>query len=328
MSDTPSTMLLLLTTVLLFWLPPKKTTLMLVAVLFSFSCLIRMNNILYAPALFVLFLWKYDKLKSWKNRFNHLLFPGILFAAIFVWQPLVQWHQFGSPFITGYSLHDNVDWQFNQVAEAAKFLLTCNKIYFLPALTALLWNQNHKFKVFVWLWLFPTFFFYLPYTSIFNNATRFIMPIFPILALTIVACPLWYNKTNWRGIRLIACVVTCITTICTWIPEKWINTDGPWGITGKNAEILTITGICIAALFALSFAVEYYFYRKQNNPGECKNILPYLIYSVLFLLLWIEPTGYGVFVLSLLAFLTICREIFCDIFTGLKQQIQQKKSTN
>ena len=101
-----------------------------------------------------------------------------------------------------------------------------------------------------------------------------------------------------------------------------------FSVIDKNAEILTITGICLAALFALSFAVEYYFYRKQNNPGECKNILPYLIYSVLFLLLWIEPTGYGVFALSMAAFLYICRDIFLDIFSGLKQQRQEKKSTD
>ena len=136
------------------------------------------------------------------------------------------------------------------------------------------------------------------------------MPIFPVLLLAVVACPLWYNQTNWRGIRLITCVVTCIATICTWIPEKWININGPWGITGKNAEYLTIAGLIIASLLAISFVAEYLIYRRKQNQAEAKNVLPYVIYSVLFILLWIEPTAYGVFALSLCAFLYICRDLW------------------
>ncbi len=328
MSDTPAAMFLLLVACLLLLLPAKKINLAIIAAIFSFSCLIRMNNILYAPALFFLFVFKYKNLQNWKEYFSWLYPAGIVFILIFLPQLIINTIQFGSPFITGYSLHpkEDVGWTLKITPAIIQFLYTCHKAWFLPAFLALFILQEKTLQKFSVLWCFPVLFFYCTYTSTFTHAFRFIMPIFPVLTLIIVACPLWYQMKNWRNWRLILCILSCITMICTWIPEKWSNTDGPWGITGKNAEILTITGICIATLFALSFAVEYYFYRKQNNPEECKNILPYLIYSVLFLLLWIEPTGYGVFALSLLAFLYICRDLILDIFSALKQQKNVEKA--
>ena len=93
------------------------------------------------------------------------------------------------------------------------------------------------------------------------------------------------------------------------MPDRLKTLCGQWNFTHPATFYMTITGLVLASLLTLSFAVEYYFYRKQNDPEECKNILPYLIYSVLFLLLWIEPTGYGVFALSLLAFLYVIKNI-------------------
>ncbi|MBR2428125.1 MAG: hypothetical protein IKB16_15435, partial [Lentisphaeria bacterium] len=330
MSDTPATMFLILTACLLLLLPAKKINLAIIAVIFSFCCLIRMNNILYAPALFFLFVLKYKNLQNWKEYFTWLFPAGIVFILIFSPQLIINTVQFGSPFTTAYSLHpkEDVGWTINVAPAIIQFFYTCHKAWFLPAFLSLLFLREKELQKFSTLWCFPALFFYCVYMGSFNHAIRFIMPIFPVLALTIAACPLWYQMKNWRNWRLILCILSCITMICTWIPEKWINTDGPWGITGKNAEILTITGICIATLFALSFAVEYYFYRKQKNNEEARNVLSYVIFSVLFLLLWIEPTGYGVFALSMAAFLYICRDIFLDIFSGLKQQRQEKKSTD
>ena len=109
------------------------------------------------------------------------------------------------------------------------------------------------------------------------------------------------------------------------MPEKWININGPWGITGKHAEYLTIAGIILASLIVLSFVAEYLIYRRAQNQAEAKNVLPYVIYSVLFLILWIEPTAYGVFFLSVFVFLYVGKNLISDAISALKQLKTDKK---
>ena len=108
------------------------------------------------------------------------------------------------------------------------------------------------------------------------------------------------------------------------MPDRLKTLCGQWNFTHPATFYMTLAGLVLASLLTLSFAVEYYFYRKQNDPGECKNILPYLIYSVLFLLLWIEPTGYGVFGLSVIAFFCIIKDLISAIIVTLKEKKEQK----
>ena len=104
------------------------------------------------------------------------------------------------------------------------------------------------------------------------------------------------------------------------MPDRLKNLCGQWNFTAPVTDYLTIAGLIIASLLAISFIAEYLIYRRKQNQAEAENILPYVIYSVLFILLWIEPTGYGVFALSICAFLYICRDLILDIFSALKQQ--------
>lgn len=58
-----------------------------------------------------------------------------------------------------------------------------------------------------------------------------------------------------------------------------------------------MVGSILAGLTALSFVVEYVIYRKKNEMEEAREMQPLLLYGALFLLLWYEPTAYGVFAL-------------------------------
>ena len=248
--------------------------------------------------------------------------PCLLFLAVITLQLLVNHHHFGSPFTTPYTLHSKelVKWDSKFILDNIQFLFTCNKAWFLPALLMVFLQPDQKLKRIFILWCIPVTLFFTGYGCTFNSPIRFLLPIFPVMAFMIVTSPLWHQWKNYRNIRLLATILSCIALTSPWMPDRLKNLCGQWNFTAPVTDYLTIAGLIIASLLAISFVAEYLIYRRKQNQAEAENILPYVIYSVLFILLWIEPTAYGVFALSICAFLYICRDLILDIFSALKQQ--------
>lgn len=326
-SDTAAAMLLFAGLYMFFTMQPTRCNLMLFALLFGFICLVRLNNIFYAPAFILLYFDKYKNIPLLsKKSFQMIVPPCLLFLAVIALQLLVNHHHFGSPFTTPYTLHSKelVKWDSKFILDNIQFLFTCNKAWFLPALLMVFLQPDQKLKRIFILWCIPVTLFFTGYGCTFNSPIRFLLPIFPVMAFMIVTSPLWHQWKNYRNIRLLATILSCIALTSPWMPDRLKTLCGQWNFTHPATFYMTLAGLVLASLLTLSFAVEYYFYRKQNDPEECKNILPYLIYSVLFILLWIEPTGYGVFGLSVIAFFCIIKDLISAIIVTLKEEKEQK----
>ena len=312
-SDTPAVLLLAASLYMFVKMKPTKSNLVLFSILFAFICLVRMNNIFYAPCFIFLYFTKYRDIQLFSREFFRTIVPPcIVFTLIISIQLLINHKQFGSPFTTPYILHDQsiVKWHTKFLCANTRFLFCCNKAWFLPAVLAVLTLKNNSLKTIYALWCFPVLFFFMGYGCTFNSPIRFLLPIFPIMALTIASSPLWNQWNNGRNLRLAATILACIALTCPWMPNRLKNLCGQWNFTAPVTDYLTIAGLIIASLLAISFVAEYLIYRRKQNQAEAKNVLPYVIYSVLFILLWIEPTAYGVFALSLGVFLYICRNLW------------------
>ena len=322
-SDTSSAMLLFIGLYMFITMKPNRLNLCLFALLFGFTCLVRLNNIFFAPVFIFLYFERYKNVPLLsKSFFNTILPPCIIFLAVIMLQAIVNYHHFGSPFTTPYILHnkDLVKWNSKFLLANTSFLFLCNKAWFLPTLLSVFTLKNTFLKRLIVLWCLPVIFFFLGYGCTFNSPIRFLLPIFPVMTLSIVASPLWKTQYNFRNLRLAATLLSCIALTCPWMPDRLKNLCGQWNFTAPVTTYLTGAGLIIASLLAISFVAEYLIYRRKQNQAEAKNVLPYVIYSVLFILLWIEPTAYGVFALSICAFLYICRDLVRDIFSAIKQQ--------
>ena len=108
------------------------------------------------------------------------------------------------------------------------------------------------------------------------------------------------------------------------MPDRLKTLCGQWNFTHPATFYMTLAGLVLASLLTLSFVVEYALYRIQKNKEESHKVLPFVTYSIVFILLWIEPTGYGVFGLSVIAFFCIIKDLISAIIVTLKEKKEQK----
>lgn len=299
-SDTVAAMLLFAALFLFVSMKPNRRNLLLFSALFGLICLVRLNNIFYAPAFFFLYLQKYKDALPFTNEFFRMVLPpAALFLAIVSIQAVTNFHHFGSPFTTPYILHDTniVKWNSQFLIANISLLFISNKAWFLPALLAVFFQKDRRMKYFFILWCAPVILFFMGYGCTFNSPIRFLLPVFPVMALMIVTAPFWQQWKNGRNLRLVLLLIACAALTCPWMPEPLKDMCGQWNLTGRVTEILTMVGSILAGLTALSFVVEYVIYRKKNEMEEAREMQPLLLYGALFLLLWYEPTAYGVFAL-------------------------------
>ncbi len=109
MSDTPSMLTVIIAAAVIAASPAEKRFAAAAAAIFGFACLIRINNIFFAPALCLLAYWKYadqyEGKKCFVPMFSAAGVAAAVFLAIFSLQLAVNLHQFGNPFTFGYVLH-------------------------------------------------------------------------------------------------------------------------------------------------------------------------------------------------------------------------------
>ena len=299
MSDTVFTTLLYFSLALMLLLKPSRLNICIIAAVYAFTCLIRLNSLLFAPALAFLYFNRYFEKEKWKDFLITTGCAAAVFLFVMMPQFILNAKQFGSPLTTPYVQHDakNVGWTFSCIADNIPFLYTCSKAWFLPGFLSLLFVTDKRSRLLLSLWIYPNLCLFLAYIGTFNNANRFILPIYPALMFATAACPLFRCQTALRGLRLLAVMLSCIALTSTWIPEKWLHKTGPWGFTGDTAHWLNIAGLTLAGLLVLSFAIEYIILRKREQ--ETRDVLRCFIFGLLFLLLWIEPTGYTLFAVSM-----------------------------
>ena len=190
MSDMPGLFAVLCTILLAQKLPCTCRNLFFIGMAYGFCCLVRINYIFFAPLIaFICF----DK-KCPRSAKEFFAFAGAAaggFLAVFGWQLLVNFYQFGNPAVFGYSLHypdfppekrPDTGFNWHTLAELRniRFLVGANKFLMSAGIAGLLFIRERHTRIALALATLPLLLFFFGYTHTYCDARRFIMILFPL----------------------------------------------------------------------------------------------------------------------------------------------------
>ena len=195
MSDMFSTVLVFACLLAGLRMPARLGYLAAVSALFGIACLVRLNNVFYAPVLAFLLLARFvPTFADARAVLRFFLTGSVVYLAVVGIQLAVNHHQFGDCWIFPYSLHALDRASGDRPADGftlATLMKTANLRYLLEsnlavmsfAVAGLGLLPDRKLRAFFGLWSIPVILFFCGYSHTFCDAVRFILPAYvPLLA--------------------------------------------------------------------------------------------------------------------------------------------------
>jgi len=291
-SDQLCMSFLFLTLLCALSLTASTRNLIVVSILFATTCLIRINSILYAPLLgFILYLNYADLLKVPPNR-RRLVFYGVFpFLAVFSLQLVVNFHQFGSPFTMPYVLHTANDsakgFVLKLVPYGLYFLSASNHAIFVLGTLSLFFIPDRKSRAILALWIYPVVFFFTGYPVVYNNYSRFILPVYPAFMAAIFLNGIWKQRLSVvlrsLGILLSGVLLTApgdapaIRRFLPWGLE-W------YGVRPETMDAVRWAVVVISVLVLATFAGDILRARKEGE--RLREALRVPLFLCLFLIVF------------------------------------------
>ncbi|MDD5598317.1 MAG: hypothetical protein PHV82_10265, partial [Victivallaceae bacterium] len=195
MSDTPSNFLIMLCCLLILYMPVKIRFAVVVSLVYALACLVRINNIFFAPLLAWLF-WK--RLSEKDVNIRYTLKTAAAAAAVFLIgflpQLIINQLQFGSFLTFPYILHNNESAKGFQLAvldTGINFMGGANFAIWAAGLSGMLFIRNRQLRNTLVLWAVPVILFFFGYPCIFTDARRFIITSFAAMVAAFVCVEVW-----------------------------------------------------------------------------------------------------------------------------------------
>ena len=311
LSDTISCALIFSCIAAALWMKPTEWNLVLFSALYALSCLVRINNVFFVPLLaFSLYLRYADNLRTWRQWVRFLLTGAVPFCLIFSMQLIVNTLQFGSPFIFPYVLHPHQYITRGFVSQmlpfGIRFLGINNFAYFAIGTLSFFFIANRKNRVILSLWTLPLIFFFFGYPVIFNNGTRFILPVYAGFVAALVLADIWKGTLSEK-IRCAAVLLAGVFLTAPAATEK-MEQYMPWNWYLAGMSFSTARWIA-AGVILVSIAVICSFFRDlrlAQDPEGRKSVRRKMIFLAAFMILFHWGNPYAVAVLMLCAFLRTC----------------------
>ena len=225
MSDMFSTVLVFGVLLLAMRMPVKTCFLILIAGLFGTVCLVRLNNIFFAPVLALILVERFmPRLKTRLNLAMFLLTGGASFMAAVGIQLAVNYFQFGDAWTFPYSLHaldraagdrpaDGFTFATLLKGSNLRYLLESNLGVMSCAIAGMILMKDRRLRAVLGLWALPVILFFCGYSHTFCDAVRFILSAYiPLLTAAVwVPVNVWQNK-EWRtgGIYLALALILIV----------------------------------------------------------------------------------------------------------------------
>ncbi len=301
MSDISSNLMLVLTMMVPLLLKPRLRNIAITAALFSLCCMIRLNNILFAPALGYLLFYHYRSLLVNRNFMIKAILTGaITFLIVYSPQFYFNHRQFGSVMTFGYILHASSSGNPAAGFTFATFLKFFNLKFladsnFLPwtlGICGLLLLRNRFLRNFFALWALPNIIFFFGYSHTFCDAFRFILSsYFPLLA-AFAACEIWTDgKSKERAMAGGVIAATALGSVPFMIHRPSINA------MFLKTELLQKAAVVLLPVAAVILCCL--FWRRQQKTTA--------IFLGVFTVLWSVGTAY---ILSTLLALILLRAVY------------------
>ena len=182
LSDLPSFCLMSL---IIFLTLSLKRPLVITAVLFAFSILVRIPNIVLAPFILVLLLDKYPDIFLDRRKCLKFLLTGFVFFLLGISAQLwINTLHFGRPWIPPYILHENLQkhhYFCSGLFSSIPFLFSANYLFIVFGLSSIFVLKSVRIRFFLSALLVPLLTFFCFYSETSNNGIRFILISFPFL---------------------------------------------------------------------------------------------------------------------------------------------------
>jgi hypothetical protein len=293
MSDTPSTFFILLCILLCLFMPVKIRSIAVIAFFYGFACLIRINNIFFAPLIAWLFWCRFNtQLLEWKYLVRAMFTAVGVFLAVFGWQLIINKLHFGHFFTFPYILHgganDGFRWPF--VSQGIQYLAGSNLAYWSLGVSGMFLISDRKLRVSLILWAVPVILFFFGYTFTFCDSHRFIMSSYSAILAAFVCADIWEKTTSGEKVRLIVMLAMSLLLVCPsaylWDYQlPWNIQNYSWGIPVAHCLNYAVPAIALLILLSfyknlrlMAFAFVFMTLYFSGNP---------FIFAVIFLLLLI-----------------------------------------
>lgn len=293
----------------------------LISALFSFACLIRINNIFFAPLIAFLF-WEGNK-ELFREKPARLLRDAFCclcaFLCVFLPQFLINMRDFASPFTWPYVLHDTASQGFRLSAlmgGGMTYFVKCNLLLFSFGTAAILFMKEKVQRILFILWVFPLSLFFSGYVCFPASPIRFIFPVLFGLAAAI-GCGAFWNvswnrRTAWGALLpLFLLILAYNPYLIAWTAEQFYGSVLP-PVYRKGWVLLryVLLGVCLIALLPA-------LWKKYSVPLCCWIVGFTLFFLGCGELLW------GVSLLLLVyGIILFCDDVRRDLFSAKNRTIR------
>lgn len=262
MSDTPAAFFVVLCVWLCLFLRPGLRSTALVSAVFGFACLIRMNDMLYAPLIaFLLLHLNKEALSSGAGLFKTSLAAVLPFSAVFSLQLIENVLQYGSPFTTPYVVHQiaSKGFSLSMLPKGPEYLLQTNLVFVCMGLAGTLFQADAFKRVLFSLWAFPAVIFFCGYSGVANSAIRFILPAYGALIGAFVCSDVW--SLDRRRLLALAAAILLANFLLVAPPFKYLAAD--FTLQPLMIQSAWTRAVLTASVVAASLALTVFAFRRE-----------------------------------------------------------------
>ena len=262
MSDTPGLAAALAAMLAVLALPARRSSAAAVGALWGFACLIRINYILLLPFFLCAAHFRMPEFGGAKRGIAAGILAAVGFLAVFGFQFFVNRHQFGSPFVFGYSRHYLDFAPLDRPAAGFTFhtllkwtnlrhLALSNHPWWTLGLAGLLFMRDRKRRdLLIWAGV-PLILFFLGYSHTFCDARRFIFVSFVIFLGAVAGLEVWSELPPKRRNAVLASVAAMILFAQPLMMRRGAT---PWLIAENFGRIGAAVSLAAAVLLPLAVA--------------------------------------------------------------------------
>lgn len=191
LSDTVSMFFILLCISLCLYMKKKTYAFVIIPAIFSFACLVRINNIFFAPLIVYLLLRTLENDNvNVKASIKYMSVSCCVFLFVFMPQLILNEHLYGAFYRFAYSLHGNRSsegFAIDKLVTGIPYLFNCNFVYVSLFSVSILFINKRELRLMLILWAVPLLLFFCGYPVIIASPIRFIESTYPAMIAAYVA---------------------------------------------------------------------------------------------------------------------------------------------
>ena len=263
--DVPSTFIIIASVLYAFYGRKNIFYIILISALFALSCLVRLNNILFAPSVALCFWFKFktDYQEKPILLIKHIFISLICFFSIFSIQLYLNHICNGSILNTGYGNNDsNAIFSINFMITGIKPVIGCNYIFMVMGCCGIIFQTDARKRILFALWSIPMIVFLCGTRAASVTPYRYLLAVLPVLLVSFFGLPVWGGINKQERILVLASIILSFILVS---PSGMSPFTGSLPLDlalAKNGKVITVILYCMTMVFNL---IALFLIRKNRK---------------------------------------------------------------